>query len=177
MLSFYFRNGVPGAPADFIDGWMGWMGGMDGWMGWVGFIFFGFVYFSKTTSYIILIVSGPLRRHFQVCFVKKWKKIKKLNFVKKFRTFRKIFGFLTIFEKKYREISCIFTNYGGILVLHVLCFSLPPTPKNTHSPPNHPYPPNPQTPYDPLEVLIPSHTNITVTNNYVMVIVILFIKI
>ena len=59
------------------------------------------------------------------------------------------------FRKNYREISCIFTNYRGILVLHVLCFSLPPNPKNTHSPPNHPYPPNPQTPYDPLEVLIP----------------------
>ena len=134
MLSFHFRNGVPGAPADFLltgkiclgnffliskspflggvfffwnflywrmDGWMGdgWVMG-DGWMdGWVGLLFFGFVYFSKTTSYIILIVSGPHRRHFQVSFVKKWKKIKKLNFVKKFRTFRKIFGFLTIFEK------------------------------------------------------------------------------
>ena len=36
--------------------------------------------------------------------------------------------------------------------------------------------PKPQTPYDPLGVLTPSHTNITVTNNYVMVIVILFFK-
>merc|ERR1712212_924294 len=31
MLSFHFRNGVPGAPADFIDGWIdGWMDGWDG---------------------------------------------------------------------------------------------------------------------------------------------------
>ena len=77
---------------------------MDGWMdGWVGLIFFGFGYFSKTTLYIILIVFGPPRRRFEVSFVKKLKKNKKINFVKKFRTFRKIFGFLTIFEKITRK--------------------------------------------------------------------------
>ena len=44
MLSFHFRNGVPGAPADFyidgrMDGWMGWDGmGWDGWS--VHFFFF-----------------------------------------------------------------------------------------------------------------------------------------
>ena len=80
----------------YIDGWM------DGWkdgMGWVGFIFFGFVYFSKTTSYIILIVSGPLRRHFQVSFVKKRKKIKKINFVKNFAHLGKFLDFWR-FSKK-----------------------------------------------------------------------------
>ena len=64
-VSIWFRQ-------SFIDGRTdGWMDGM-GWDGWVGLLFFGFVYFSKTTSYIILIVSGPQRRHFQVSFVKKW---------------------------------------------------------------------------------------------------------
>ena len=55
--------------------------------------------------------------------------MKKNNFVKKFRTFRKIYEFLMIFEKK-GEISCILTDYGGSLVLHVMYFSLPPTPKH-----------------------------------------------
>ena len=66
---FTKTSGFPGLLATFIltDEW----DGMGGWMGWVGFIFFGFVYFSKTTSYIILIVSGPLRRRFQVSSVKK----------------------------------------------------------------------------------------------------------
>ena len=72
-LPFHQNLRVPRPSGHFhIDGWMGWMDGMDGWMdGWVGLLFFGFVYFSKTTSYIILIVSGPQRRHFQVSFVKK----------------------------------------------------------------------------------------------------------
>ena len=74
MLSFHFRNGVPGAPADFfIDGWVmdGWVMG-DGWMdGWVGLIFFGFGYISKTSLYMVLIVFGPPRRHFKVSLVKK----------------------------------------------------------------------------------------------------------
>ena len=43
----------------------------------------------------------------------------------------------------YVEISCILTDHGGSLVLHVLCYSLPPTP-NTHRPPNHPHPPTPK---------------------------------
>ena len=67
--------------------------------GWVGLIFFGFGYISKTSLYMVLIVFGPPRRHFKVSLVKKLKKINKINFVKKFRTFRKIFEFLTIFEK------------------------------------------------------------------------------
>ena len=35
------------------------------------------VYFSKTTLYIILIVSGPLRRRFKVSFVKKFNIMKR----------------------------------------------------------------------------------------------------
>ena len=61
------RHGVPGAPAIFLltDGWVMGDGWMDGWLdGWVGLLFLGFVYFSRPTSYIILTVSGPLRRHF-----------------------------------------------------------------------------------------------------------------
>ena len=72
-------------------------------------------------------------------------------------------------------MSCILTDYGGSIVLQVLCFSL----LNKHSPNTYrsftlSQPPNP---YDSLEVLISSYTNITVTNIYVMVVVILFIKI
>ena len=77
---------------------------------WVGLLFFGFFYFSKTTSYIILIVSGPLRRHFQVSFVTKMKK----KIIKKFLTFRKIFRFLTIFEKNKGK-SLVFLP---IMVVH-----------------------------------------------------------
>ena len=71
-LAQYSRNGVPGTPADFSDGWVmdGWMG--DEWMdGWVELLFFCFVYFSKTTFNFILLVSGPLRRCFKVSLVKK----------------------------------------------------------------------------------------------------------
>ena len=56
------RNGVPGAPADFLltEGWMGWDGwdGMDGMDGMVGQLFF-FARILKTTTYFFLIVSVP----------------------------------------------------------------------------------------------------------------------
>ena len=57
-----------------MDGWMD--RSVSWWMdGWIRVFFFG-VYFSKTTLYIILIISGPLRRRFKVSFVKKFKIIK-----------------------------------------------------------------------------------------------------
>ena len=172
MSPFFPHLWVPRPAGHFhIDGsWIdGWMDGcMDGRTGkdLVLFCLFLENYLIHHANYF----WSPQNTFLSICGEKN-------SFCQKISHISEIFWIFDDFRKKYREISCIFTNYGGILVLHVLCFSLPPTPKNTHSPPNHPNPPNPQTPYDPLEVLIPSHTNITVTNNYVMVIVILFIKI
>ena len=68
-----FRH-QPCAKEISTDGWMGgWMDGSVGRSvgGWMDRNFFcGFVYFSKTTLYIILIVPRPLRRRFKVSFVK-----------------------------------------------------------------------------------------------------------
>ena len=88
------------------------------------------------------------------------KKIRKLILSKNFAHFGKFLDFWRFskklqgnllyfdrpcddFRKNYKEISCILTDHGGSLVLHVLCYSLPPTP-NTHRPPNHPHPPTPK---------------------------------
>ena len=45
-----------------------------------------FQYFSKTIRYFFLVVSLPLRRLFKTFSEKNSKKIKKIKFVKKFRT-------------------------------------------------------------------------------------------
>ena len=65
--------------------------------GWFFFRFFEhkFANFSKTSWYFFLIVFAPLRRLFKTSFVKKSKKIKIFNFVKKFRTSQ----FLAIFRQ------------------------------------------------------------------------------
>merc|ERR1712131_112923 len=56
--------------------------------------------FSKTIRYFFLVVSRPLRRVFKTFSEKNSKKIKKIKFVKKFRT---IFfqRFFRIFYQKY----------------------------------------------------------------------------
>ena len=45
-----------------------------------------FQHFSKTIRYFFLVVSRPLRRVFKTFSEKNSKKIKKIKFVKKFRT-------------------------------------------------------------------------------------------
>ena len=72
--------------------------------GWFFFRFFEhkFANFSKTSWYFFLIVFAPLRRLFKTSFVKKSKKIKIFNFVKKFQTKR------VYFTKKVLEISLYF---------------------------------------------------------------------
>ena len=75
-----------------------WVGG---WMVGSDLYFLDFGYLSKT-MYIILIVFGPPRRRFEVSSVKKLKKNKKNNFVKKFRTKR------VYFVKKSKGNSLVF---------------------------------------------------------------------
>ena len=140
-VSCFFTNtsGFPGLGRLLFDGWVGRSVGRSVG-GWVGLIFFGFGYFSKTTLYIILIVFGPPSRRFEVSSVKKLKKKnKKINFVKKFRTFRKIFGFLTIFEKITRK-SLVF---WPTMVAHssCTCCAIAFPPPQTPIAPKHPHPP------------------------------------
>ena len=82
----------PGSQARARLYWrMGWMDGWDGWMDGLVSTCFCSAYFSKTTKYMTLIVFGPQRRRFKTSFVKKSKFLKKLFFVKKFRTKRVFF--------------------------------------------------------------------------------------
>ena len=73
---------------------------------------------SKTTLHFFLIVFAPLRRLFKTSFVKKSKKIKIFNFVKKFRTsqFLAIFRHFSISKGiPYWKIKGIsFVKYEGI---------------------------------------------------------------
>ena len=92
MLSFHFRNGVPGAPADFFDGRMD---GMDGWDGMGGRSTFFLAHILKTTTYFFLIISVPLNICFCTFFGIFAKKNRNVLFFKKFRQNRGLIFFST----------------------------------------------------------------------------------
>ena len=90
-------SGVPGESqlvlTDGWDGWMGWDGmGWDG-MGWDGLVrtCFCSAYCTKTTRYMMLILSMPPRSLYKTSFVKKSNFFKKYFIFKKFRTKRVFF--------------------------------------------------------------------------------------
>ena len=100
-------SGVPGeSQLVLTDGWDGWMGWMDGLVR----TCFCSAYCSKTTWYMTLIVSMPLRRRFKTSFVKKSEFFKKLFFLKKFRTKQKISNKTGVFRDQILKRIPIFLD-------------------------------------------------------------------
>ena len=101
-------SGVPGESqlvlTDGMDG-MGW-DGMDGLVR----TCFCSACCSKTTKYMTLIVSMPLRRRFKTSFVKKSEFFKKLFFLKKFRTKQKISNKTGVFRDQILKRIPIFLD-------------------------------------------------------------------